>query len=134
MTVFGKIRRLYVVNDDAEDVDMAVVSGLLSAMGYKLVRYECSRWDQDWERCEGNECDYIEMEMGRICIDEIEFRVGDDLDSVIYDLHYVDTTGKANIGNMLLIAEINDKEYVHIERNDVINYVWGNFVEEVAGL
>ena len=123
------VKKLYVVNDDAEDVDMAVVGGLLSAMGYELVRYVCSRWDQALERCEGGECDHIEMLMDRICIDAAEINANCDLDDVIYDLHYIDTTKKANIGSMLFIAEINDKEYIHIERDEIINYVWNKFVE-----
>jgi hypothetical protein len=123
------VKRLYVVNDDAEDVDMAVVSGLLSAMGYEHIRYVCRRYDQDLQRCEGGECDHIEMLMDRICIDEMEFKANVDLDDIIDDLDYVDTTKKADIGGMLFIAEVEDG-YVYLERDDIINAKWKNIVEE----
>ena len=143
-----QVKRLYVINDGAEDVDMAVVGGLLTAMGYGLVKYRCYRWDQDLERCEGGECDYVEMMMDRICIDEAVFEIdcdiGDedgmvfldvscDLDNVFDDLYYIDTTGKANMSDMIFIAEVGDNEYVEFEIRDVRNVVWGGIVEELIG-
>jgi hypothetical protein len=139
-----KVRKIYVVNDGAEDVDMAVVGGLLTALGYGLVKYRCYRYDQDWERCEGNECDYIEMLMDRICVDEMEFEAnceviayGDEtnveiwceLDDVIDDLNYIITTGKANMRDMLFIAEVDDG-YVELDYNSIVGKVLEDFVEE----
>jgi hypothetical protein len=140
-----KVKKLYIVNDDAEDVDMAVVGGLLSAMGYGLVEYRCYRYDQDLERCEGGECDYVEMLMDRVCIDEIEFEtdcnadnedgvvhlnISCDLDDVIDDLYYVSTTKKADMGGMIFVIETVDGEYVELDYNSIVGKVMKDFIEE----
>ena len=142
------VRKLYIVNDGAEDVDMAVVSGLLTAMGYGLVEYRCYRWDRDLERCEGGECDYVEMMMDRICIDEAVFEldcdiddeddmvpldVSCDLDDVFDDLYYIDTTKKANMTDMIFVAELGSDEYVELGIKDVNDVVWRGIVEELIG-
>jgi hypothetical protein len=137
-----RVKRLYVVNDGAEDVDMAVVGGLLTALGYGPVEYRCRRYNQYWERCEGGECDYAEMLMDRICVDEMEFEanceVDNDegmwetwceLDDVIDDLNYIITTGKADMRNMLFIAEIDDG-YVELDYDSIMLKVLKDFVEE----
>jgi len=143
-----KVRKLCMVNDGAEDVDVAVVSGLLTAMGYGLVEYRCYRWIQDLERCEGGECDYVEMMMDRICIDEAVFEtdcntgneddvvllnVSCDLDDVVNDLYYIDTTRKANMTDMIFVAEVGDNEYVELGIKDVSDVVWRGIVEELIG-
>jgi len=138
------VRKLYVVNDGAEDVDVAVVGGLLTAMGYRLVEYKCYRYDQDLQRCEGNECDYIEEMMDRICIDEAIFELGCfdnddgwvslnvscDLDDVIDDLYYINTTKKVDMSDMMFVAEVEDG-YVVFNGNDIIGKVVRDFVEEL---
>jgi hypothetical protein len=87
------------------------------------------------------------MTMDRICVDEIEFKTGCEvlvhgdeenaeiwceLDDVIDDLNYIITTRKANMRDMLFIAETDDG-YVELDYNSIVEKVMEDFVEEWGG-
>jgi hypothetical protein len=124
-----KVRRLYVVNDGAEDVDMAVVGGMLVAMGYRYLRYECDRLRMEWEGYGEDLYAYEEYVMDRICVDEMVFEANGDIDDIIDDLYYITTTKKADMKDMLFIAEVDDG-YVELDYDSIVGKVMKDFVEE----
>jgi hypothetical protein len=118
-----KVKRLYVVNDGANNIDMMYVSCLLHPFDYKLVR----------ARCGDHEVDVV-MGYHEECIDELEFEVTarmNDLYNVMYDLYGVDGTGKVDMYDMIFVAEADDGEYVEFSIADVRKLMWEEFVEEI---
>jgi hypothetical protein len=123
MSVGGmKVKKLYIINDGAEDVDMLITAVLLHPNDYRLVRAMCG--DEEVDLVWG----YHEE-----CLDLLEFEVRArkrDLYNVVYDLYHVDAVGKAVMFNMIFVAETNKGEYVEFSITDVRNWMWEEFVEE----
>jgi len=117
-----EVRKLYVVKDDAEDIDMLILSHLLHPFDYKLVRVACS----------GREVKDVIMAYHEECIDELEFEVIKNkrtLYDVMYDLYGIDSKEKVYMRGMIFIAETNEGEYVEFSISDVHDIMWDDFVE-----
>ena len=124
MLVNMKVRRLYVVKDDAEDIDMLMVHCLLHPFDYKLVRAVCG----------SSESTDVRVMYHEECIDRLENEVTRSehtrkLYDVMYDLYGVDGMGKAYMGGMIFVAETDGGEYVEFSINDVHDVMWNELVE-----
>jgi hypothetical protein len=120
------IKKLYVVNDGADDLDMLVMSILMHPNDYKLVRAMCGDREVD-----------VVWGYHEECLDVLEFEVVGrkrDLYDVAYDLYGVDGKGKADLFDMIFVAETDDGEYVEFGINDVRGWMWEEFVEELEEL
>jgi hypothetical protein len=126
------VKKLYILNDDADYEDMACAVGLMVAMGYRYVEHSCEKWYVEWKGFDDDELgaseDYV---MDRICIEEVVFDdVYRDIDDVVDDLYYISTVKNINIRGMWFVAEVEDG-YVVFNGNDVIGKVVRDFVEEL---
>ena len=114
------MRRLYIVNDGASDIDMLLVSCLLNPMDYKVVG----------GRCGDDGIEDIGVAYYEHCIDEVEVEVdGRPLYHVVDDLDGVDSTGRVDMGNMLFIAETERGEYVQLDILTIRRIMWQEFAE-----
>jgi hypothetical protein len=121
---WDKVKKLYVVRDDAEDIDMLMVHCLLHPFDYRLVKATCN----------GHESRDVRALYHEECIDGLEYEVTRSeytrtLRSVMDDLYYVDGTGKANMRGMIFIVENDSGEYIEFDMNDVHNVMWQEFAE-----
>jgi hypothetical protein len=118
-----KAIRLYVVKDDAEDVDMLLFHSLLSPFDYKFVKAVC----------DDNEFRDVRMMYHKLCVDEIEYEVVthiNDLYDVAYDLYIVDATNRVFMTGMIFVVETEEGEYVELSIADINNWMLEEFVEE----
>jgi len=114
------IRKLYIVNDGVNDIEMLLVSCLLNPMDYKVVGGRCG---DDEFRSVG--AAYYEH-----CIDEVEVKVdGRPLWRVIEDLDYIDATGKVDMTDMIFVAETDDGKYVQMDILTIREMEWQEFEE-----
>ena len=119
------VKKLYVVNDGDNDLDMLLVSCLLHPMDYKFVK----GWCGDHEFKSVGAAYYEE------CIDGLEFEViksvyKSDLYNVAYDLYNINCTGKVDMRNMIFIAEVDDG-YVEFRIIDVKKWMWHGSIGEM---
>jgi len=115
-----RIKKLYIVNDGAADIDMLMTSCLLNPLNYRLVK----------GMCKGHEFEDVKVAFHEECIDEVEFEVYKrSLRDVIDDLHYVDTNN-VDMGNMIFVAETKDGKYIEFRRSEIRDIIWQEFVEE----
>jgi hypothetical protein len=117
-----KIKKLYIVNDGADDIDMLFMSCLLHPFNYRLEKAVCS----------GREVNVV-MGYHEECIDELEFEVigrKRTLYDVMYDLYIVDAKGRVAMADMIFVAEIDNDEYVEFDIGVVREMMWDDFVEE----
>jgi hypothetical protein len=115
------VKRLYVVNDGAGDLDMMLLPHLLPP-DYEVVGVLCGRWFlRDVRKAYYSNC----------VIEEVEIAVDNaTLDDVITDLHYIDSTEKVDMFDMIFVAEVEDG-YVELSINDIRKYMWEEFEEEL---
>jgi hypothetical protein len=114
------IRKLYIVNDGTNDIDMLLVSCLLNPMDYKVVG----------GRCGDDEIKSIGVAYYEHCIDEVEMEVdGRPLWRVIDDLDYIDGTGKVDMTDMIFVAETDDGRYVQMDILTIRRMTWQEFAE-----
>jgi len=117
------VKKLYIINDGTDDIDMLITAVLLHPNDYKLVRAMCGSSEVDlvWG--------YHEE-----CLDLLEFEVKGrkrDLYDVAYDIYGVDAKERANLFDMIFVAETEEGEYIEFDIADVRNWMWEEFVEEV---
>jgi hypothetical protein len=106
------VRKLYIVNNFANDIDMLFASCLLDSTSYKVVV----------SRCGDREFGNVNVAYHRACIDEIEVDVnGKQLDDVIRDLYEIDQAGRVWIGDMIFIAETEYGEYIQLELPEIVD-------------
>jgi hypothetical protein len=120
-----KVKRLYIVNDGVENVDMLITSLLLHPADYEFVRAECN----------GREVRNLLWGYYNGCLDLVEFKVvarTRDLYDVAYDLYRVDSTERVNMFDMIFVVETEEGEYMEFSITDVRNWMWSDFIEEVA--
>jgi hypothetical protein len=114
------VRRLYIVNDRVNDIDMLLVSCLLNPMDYKVVG----------GRCGDDEFRSVGVAYHEHCIDEVEVEVdGRPLYRVIDDLDNVDVTGKVDMDNMVFIAETEHGEYIQLDIKTIRRMMWQEFAK-----
>jgi hypothetical protein len=114
------VRRLYIVNDGASDIDMLLVSCLLNPMDYEVVG----------GRCGDDEFRSVGVAYYEHCIDEVEVEVdGRPLWRVIEDLDYIDRTGKVDMTDMIFVAETDDGRYVQMDMLTIRRMMWQEFAE-----
>jgi hypothetical protein len=121
---WDRVRKLYVVRDDAEDIDMLMVHCLLHPFDYKLVRAVCG----------GSKSRDVRALYHEECIDELVYEVTRSehtrtLYNVMYDLYGVDSKGKAYMRGMIFVAETDGGEYIEFDMNDVHDVIWQDLVE-----
>jgi hypothetical protein len=121
---WDKVKKLYVVRDDAEDIDMLMVHCLLHPFDYRLVK----------ATCDGHASRDVKVLYHEMCIDRLEYEVTRSeytrtLGSVMDDLYYVDSTGKAYMRGMIFVAETDSGEYIEFNMNDIHNVKWQEFAE-----
>jgi len=115
-----QIKKLYIVNDGAADIDMLMTSCLLNPLNYRLIK----------SMCKNHEFEDVRAAFHEKCIDEVEFEVYKrSLRDVIDDLHYVDTNN-VDMGNMIFVAETKDGKYIEFRRSEIRDIIWQEFVEE----
>jgi len=115
------VKRLYIVNDGADDMDMLFMSCLLHPFDYKLVG----------ARCGGREVNVV-MGYHEECIDELEFEVigkKRELDDVMYDLYGVDAKGGVAMADMIFVAKTDNGEFIEFDIGVVREMMWDDFVE-----
>jgi len=114
------IRKLYIVNDGVNDIDMLLVSCLLNPMDYKVVG----------SRCGSAEFKSVDVAYHEYCIDEVEVEVdGRPLHYVIDDLEQIDATGKVDMTDMIFVAETDDGRYVEMDILTIREMEWQEFAE-----
>ena len=122
-----KVRKLYIVNDGAENVDMLITATLLNPTDYRFVRAMCN----------GREVRDVLQGYHEGCLDLVEFEVWGrerDLYDVAYDLYYIDSMERANLFNMIFVVETEEGEYVEFSIVDIRNWMLDEFVEEAEGV
>jgi hypothetical protein len=122
---WDKVKKLYVVKDDAEDIDMLMVHCLLHPFDYRLVKATCN----------GHVSKDVRVLYHEMCIDRLEYEVTRSeytrtLNNVMDDLYYVDNEGKANMRNMIFIAETDSGEYIQLDINAIHDIKWQELEEE----
>jgi len=111
------VRKLYIVNDGAENIDMMLVPLMLPPY-YRVVRVN----DEIEDVREAYHKGYI--------IKEVELEVVRGvLDDVIDDLYRVDATDRVFMDDMIFIAELESSEYVELYINVINDIMWEDFVE-----
>jgi hypothetical protein len=116
-----EVKRLYIVDDGASDLDMMLVS-LMLRPNYRVVKVRCGNREVN---------DVREAYYNNCVIDEVELEVSNDtLDGVIEDLHFIDTMEKVEMFNMIFIVEIDDG-YVELDIKDIRKFIWEEFIEEL---
>jgi len=112
------VKKLYVVNDGAEDIDMMLVS-LMLPLYYRVVRVN------------GEARDIREAYHGGYVINEVELEVvKGTLDDVIDDLYHVKATGRVLMSDMIFIVELESGEYVELDIGVINDIMWEDFIEE----
>ena len=120
------VRKLYIVNDGVNDIDMLLVSCLLNPMDYAVTK----------GRCGSDEFKSVGAAYHEHCIDEVEVEVdGRPLHYVIDDLEQIDATGKVDMTDMIFVAETDDGEYVQMDILTIREMGWQELeeVEEELG-
>jgi len=114
------VRKLYIVNDGVNDIEMLLVSCLLNPMDYRIVGGRCGD-----DRIENIGIAYYER-----CIDEVEVEVdGRPLWRVVEDLDYIDSTGKVDMTDMIFVAETDDGGYVQMDTLTIRKMMWQEFAD-----
>jgi hypothetical protein len=124
-TNWDRVRKLYVVRDDAEDIDMLMVHCLLHPFDYRLVK----------ATCDGHVSRDVRALYHEMCIDRLEYEVTRSeytrtLYYVMDDLYGVDGKGKANMRGMMFIVETDGGEYVQFDINTIHDIKWQEIEEE----
>jgi len=114
------VKKLYVVNDGAGDIDMMLVS-LMLPLYYRVDRVVCSS---------GEFRDVREAYHKGCIIEEVELEVvKGTLGDVIDDLYRVDATNRVFMSDMIFIVELESGEYVELDIGVINSIMWDDFVE-----
>jgi hypothetical protein len=106
------VRKLYIVNNKADDIDMLLVSCLLNPMDYRIIK----------GRCYEHEFKSVGAAYHEDCIDEVEVEVdGRPLGRVINDLYNIYATGRVNMDKIMFIAETEHGEYLQFGVNEILS-------------
>jgi len=111
------VKKLYIVNDGAGDVDMMLVPLMLPPY-YRVVGVNGEAGDVREAYHRGYVIKEVELEVVR-----------GTLDDVIDDLYRVDATNRVFMGDMIFIAELESGEYVELDIGVINDVMWDDFVE-----
>jgi hypothetical protein len=104
------VKKLYIVNNGDDDLDVLLVSCLLNPMDYSVV----GGW------CNGDEFKDVGAAYHEECIDGVEVEVdGRPLGRVLNDLYNVYLTGRVDMKSLMFIAETERGGYIQFGFKEV---------------